>query len=117
MPTKYNLSIIKGSRYLKSFIYQDSSKNPINLTSLSARMHIRERENSALPELELTTENGMLLLGGSTGTVDIILGATDTETLTITNGVYDLEIYDGGDTDVVDTIIEGAVTIEDGITR
>jgi hypothetical protein len=118
MATKYNLNIIKGSRYLKSFIYQDSSKVPIDLTGLSARMHIRERDNSPDPaEMELTTVNGRITLGGVTGQIDIILGATDTDTITIANGVYDLELYDVGDPDIVDTILEGAVTISDAITR
>ena len=115
--TKYNLAIIKGSRYLKSFIYQDSSKQPIDLTGQSARMQIRERENSPTAELELTTANSRLVLGGATGQIDMVLGATVTEGLTITNGVYDLEIYDAGDLDITDTILEGAVTINDGITR
>lgn len=115
--TKFNLAIIKGSRYLKSFIYQDSDKNPINLAGLSARMHIRQRENSTAFEMELTTANGRLALGGANGQIDIILVATDTDALTITKGVYDLELYDAGNTDIVDTILEGSVTINDAVTR
>jgi hypothetical protein len=117
MPTKFNISIIKGSRYLKSFIYTDSSKAPIDISGLSARMQIRERENSPAFETELTTTNGQITLGGVTGQINIILGATDTDLLTITNGVYDMELYNAGDPDVVDTILEGAVTVSDAITR
>lgn len=118
MATKYNLNIIRGSRYLKSFIYQDSSKVVIDLTGLSARMQIRERDNSPDPaEIELTTTNGQIVLGGVTGQIDIILGATETDALMINKGVYDMELYDSLDLDVVDTILEGAVTISDAITR
>lgn len=117
MATKFNIAIIKGSRYIKSFIYQDSTKTPINLTGLEARMHIRERDSSQTFELELTTTNNLLAISPLIGKITIQLGATDTAGLTITNGVYDLEIYDPGDSDVVDTILEGAVTISDGITR
>jgi len=116
--TKYNLKIIRGSRYLKSFTYKDVDKTPISLAGLSARMHIRKRDNSSLPEIELSSATGQIVLeaGSVTGQIDIVLGATETG-LTIDNGVYDLELYDSGDLDIVDTILEGAVTISDAITR
>lgn len=117
MATKFNIAIIKGSRYFKSFIYTDSSKTPIDLTGLEARMQIRERESSQTFEIELTSLNGLITMIPLSGQINIELGATDTDALTITSGVYDLELYDPADVDVVDTILEGAVTISDGITR
>lgn len=117
MPTKFNIDIIKGSRYLKGFVYMDSTKTPIDITGLSARMHIRERDNSLTPEIELTTTNGRITTVPASGQLNIVLTALETESLTITSGVYDLELYDAGDLDVVDTILEGAVTITDGVTR
>ena len=119
MATKYNLNIIRGSRYLKSFIYKDVDKTPISLTGLSARMSIRARDNSTTSELELTTTNNRLVLEAAavTGKIDIVLGATETDTLTIDTGVYDLELYSAGDTDIVDTVLEGLITIRDAITR
>ena len=117
MPTKFNIDIIKGSRYLKGFIYADSSKVPIDLAGLDARMQIRERDNSLTAEMELTTSNGRLTIIPGDGQINIVLTALETETLTINNGVYDLELYDSADLDVVDTILEGAVTITEGITR
>lgn len=117
MPTKFNIKIIRGSRYLKGFIYQDSTKSPIDLTGLEARMHIRARDTDPNFALELTTANGRITLGGSAGTINIILTALETDTLTINSGVYDLEIYNPGDLDIVDTLLEGAVTINNAITR
>ena len=119
MPTKFNLDIIRGSRYLKSFIYQDVDKVAIDLTGLDARMQIRQRHTSNSSVLELTTANGRIVLeaGAVTGQVDIVLGATETDTLTIDTGVYDLELYSAGDSDIVDTILEGNVTIRDATTR
>lgn len=117
MSTKINLDIIRGSRYLKSFIYQTSAKIPIDLSSYQARMDIRARYASSTPELQLTTENDMLVLNTTTGQVDIILNALDTEAISIDTGVFDLEIYNPSDTEIVDTILEGTVTIRDAITR
>ena len=116
MPTKYNMNIIRGSRYLKEFLYQTSSKAAIDLTGLDARMQIRRREKSPTIEIELTTTNGRIILGTTDGKINIILTAVETETIN-NNGVYDLELYDNADPDIVDTILEGAVTVNDGITR
>ena len=118
MATKFNIDIIKGSRYLKSFIYTDSAKAPIDITGLAARMQIREREESTAFDLELTTVNGRITLApAASGQINIVLTALDTDLLTISKGVYDMELYDAGDLDIVDTILEGAVTVNDGITR
>ena len=119
MATKYNLDIIRGSRYLKSFIYKDVDKTPISLVGLDARMSIRARNNANASELELTTTNSRLVLEDAaiTGKVDIVLTAVETETLTIDVGVYDLELYSAVDADIVDTILEGAVTVRDAVTR
>ena len=117
MATKFNIDIIRGSRYIKGFTYVNSSKEAIDLTGLSARMHIREKDNSKTEELELTTDNGMLTIIPLTGQINIILTAVDTASITINKGVSDLELYDAADAEIVDTILEGIVTIRDAITR
>jgi hypothetical protein len=117
MPTKFNLDIIRGTRYLKSFVYQDASKNPIDLTDLKARMQIREKVTSSTVELELSSDTGEIVLGGVAGTINIVIGGTATDTLTINNGIYDMEIFDPLDDDAVDTILEGQVTVREPVTR
>ena len=117
MATKFNINIIRGSRYLKSWIYQESDKDPIDLTGLEARMAIRRKDTSNTPEITLTTSGGEIVLGATAGQVDIVLGATVTDTISIDSGVYDLEIYDPLDLDIVDTILEGSVTVRDAVTR
>lgn len=117
MATKFNIDIIRGSRYLKGFTYVDSSKTPIDITGLDARMHIRRRDSSPAFDLELTTGNGRITTVPASGEINIVLTALETDTLTINSGVYDLELYDAGDLDIVDTILEGAVTIREAVTR
>lgn len=117
MATKFNIDIIRGSRYLKSFTYVDSSKAAIDITGLDARMQIRARDSSPSFDLELTTGNGRITTDPGNGGINIVLTALETDTLTIDSGVYDLELYDAGDQDIVDTILEGLVTIREAITR
>jgi len=116
---KINLTIEKGAKYYKTFIWRDSTKTAISLAGLSARMHIREQIGDVGFVLELTTTNSRILLedGAETGRIDLIIGATDTDALSIETGVYDLELYNAGDPDDVNRLIEGVVSIIGGVTR
>ena len=116
---KRNLTIEKGAKYNKTFIWRDKSKLAISLAGLSARMHIRENIEDTAFEMELTTTNGRIQLenNAETGRIDLIIGATDTDALTLTTGVYDLELYDQSDPDDVNRLMEGVVSITEGVTR
>jgi len=116
---KINLTIEKGSRYFKTFIWRDKDKVAISLAGLSARMHIRESVESTSFEIELTTTNGRIQLeaDAETGRIDLIIGATLTDALTIASGVFDLELYNQSDPDDVNRLMEGVVSIVEGITR
>jgi hypothetical protein len=117
--TKINLTIEKGATYYKSFIWRDKTKVPISISGLSARMQIRASLNSTSFEVELTTATGEIVLeaGSETGRVDITIGATVTDALTIDIGVYDLELYDPADPDNVTRLVEGIVSVVEGVTR
>ena len=116
---KINLTIEKGAKYLKTFIWKDRDRNPISLASYAARMQIRQTISASTPEIELTTDNGRIDLepGGETGRIDLLLGATETDALGINAGVFDLELYNPADSDDVYRLMEGVVTIKEGVTR
>jgi len=116
---KINLTIEKGSKYFKTFVWRNKSKQPISLTGLSARMQIRETLESTAFEVELTTTNGRIVLedNSEVGRIDLILGATITDAIGIQLGVFDLELYDESDTDEVVRLMEGVISITDGVTR
>jgi len=116
---RINLTIEKGARYFKTFIWRDKSKVAISLAGLSARMHIRENIDDVGFEIELTTTNGRIQLepAAETGRIDLILGATLTDALSITSGVFDLELYNQSDPDDVNRLMEGVVSITEGVTR
>lgn len=110
----YDLSIEQGAEFTKRFVWKDSTGTPVNLSGYTARMQIRPTVGSDTVLLELTTQNGRIALGGSAGTIDLIMGATVTAGLT-RGGVYDLELVQTVD-DVV-RFAEGAVTVSKEVTR
>lgn len=88
---------------------------PVNLTGFTARMQIRETVESTTILHTMTTENGGITLGGTVGTIALLISATDTAAFTFDSAVYDLEIISAGG--VVTEVMSGTVTLGDEVTR
>lgn len=65
-----------------------------NLTGYTARMNVSAAIGGA-PVLTLTTSNGGLTLGGTAGTINIDISATQTAALAPALYYYDLELLSG----------------------
>jgi hypothetical protein len=111
----YDILIEQGATYLRTFVWKDSDEVPVDLTNYTARMQIRRKRSSTTVEHTATTENGGIVLGGTAGTIDIIIPATATAEFDFTKGVYDLELESTGN--VVTRLIEGSVEVSKEVTR
>lgn len=107
-----NLTIQKGSTWTQS-IRWIASGQIMDLTGFTARMKIKKNYYSALTEIELTTENNRVLLGGELGTIEIGLTAEETDQLVIGKYVYDLELVNG---DIVTNLMSGQITVLNSVT-
>jgi len=85
-----------------------------NLAGLTARMQIREKVSSTTTLLELTTENGGIVIDNVAKTITINITATQTTALSFKSAVYSLEVIDG--TTVI-PFIYGSITLDVEITR
>lgn len=88
----------------------------VDLSSYSARMQIRERKDSADILLELTTDNGRLLLG-TEGAITFNVEADDTAALDFDCAVYDLELIEPLPSTKVIRLIEGEITLSKEVTQ
>lgn len=116
-PAKLKYTIYQGATFRKRLTWTGPAPTfaPIDLTGCTARMHIRAKLEDATPLLVLTTENGRITLGGTTGTVDLFIADEDTTLITWTSGVFDIEIaHPGGD---VTRIAQGSVSVSKEVTR
>jgi hypothetical protein len=113
---KKNIIVEKGATFKMVLTWNDSNNVPVNLTGYTARMQVRKTVNDSVKLLDLTTENGAIVLGGALGTITITGLATDTAAIAsgIKSGVYDLELVSGA---VVTRLLEGTVEIRDEVTR
>ena len=86
----------------------------VNLTGYTARMQIRKTHRSASSVVSLTQASG-LTLGGSAGTIRIVISATATAALDDGQYVYDLELVSGSGT--VTRVLEGTFSLTPEVTR
>lgn len=108
--------IEQGATFNQRLVYKDSNGLVVDLTGHIARMQIRANLLAPTVLLELTTENGGIVLGGNTGTIDLLISAEATAALTWTKGVYDLEVKRVSD-GFVARLLEGAFAVSREVTR
>jgi hypothetical protein len=88
---------------------------PVDLTNYTARMQIRPDINSSTILVTLTEANGGIVLGGTKGTVQIVIADTVTAAFTFTTAVYDLDLTDSNG--VVTRLLQGVITLDSAVTR
>jgi hypothetical protein len=72
--------------------------------------------NTIIATLSTTAGNtGTITLGGTAGTVDLLISAANTASLTAGQYVYDLELVSGGG--VVTRLLEGNFKVSAEVTR
>lgn len=94
-----DIDIVQGKTWTAKFRYLTKSCNgksnvPFNLTGYGANMVIRECANDSAALLTLTSGNG-ITLGGTAGTIEITITATQASNLTAGDNVYEIELYQG----------------------
>jgi len=118
-PFKYPLEIIQGATFDDIVFWKTgatlAAATPVDLTGCVARAHVRDSIESEVVLLELTTENGRIALGGASGSIQMLLSATETAALDWASGVYDLEIeFSSG---YVRRFLYGGVSVSPEVTR
>lgn len=115
MAAKYDIVMDQGATFSRAITWQDSQAVPVNLTGYTARMQVRDEVDSASAALSLTTENSRISLGGTAGTITLLVSATDTAAVAAGEYVYDLELVSGSGT--VTRLIQGCFTVDAEVTR
>lgn len=116
LPIKRKLNILQGATYRRRWTWKPGGV-PMDFAGCKARMQVREEIDSTEVLLELTTENGGIVLGALPGTIDLYIGAQQSASITWESGVFDLEIQYASGPDDVDRLIAGSVSVSREVTR
>lgn len=111
---KYNIKIEEGANFATTITWKEDD-TAIDITGYTGRMYIRKNGVDGAIILELTTENGRMVLGGVAGTIELSIDAADTVDLAFGSGVYDLELINGSG--FVTRIIQGLVAYNRNVTQ
>jgi hypothetical protein len=117
----HDIYMEQGSTLRVQFVYGTSSlpnpvavETPYDLTGCSAKAQFREKYGMPVL-LELSSDNGDIVLGGPLGTIEMVATADQTDTVIVRRGKWDLELtYTNGD---VKRILMGNLYNSLAITR
>ena len=115
-PAESNLFILRGKTFEKRYLWI-SAGNPVDITSYTARVMIRENKSDSTPFISISSAGGEIVLGGVAGTIDITIADTTTNAIdsAITHGFWALEMT--SPLGVIQDIAAGAVKVADSATR
>jgi len=111
----YNITCDQGATFKRTITWTNQARTPYNLTGYTARMQVRSTVSASNVELELTTSNSRITLGGAAGTINLTVPAVTTAALTPGLYVYDLELISAGGE--VTRLIEGNFNVKAEVTR
>lgn len=90
----YNINISQGALFEKPFVWSVAG-TPVDLTGYTAKLEILDTDTGEqIDELSTTLDvngNG-IILGGSAGTVQIVIKTAMTETFTFQRATYQMEL-------------------------
>jgi hypothetical protein len=112
-PGKYNMICPQGATFAKQLTYAIDG-DPVDLTTYTARMQVREKHTSKTAVVSLTTENGGITLGDDEGTIDLYITDENTTTIPAKDYVYDIELISSGE---VYRLLEGKFIVTPEVTR
>lgn len=122
-PATLNFHWYPHATFSERQVLKDADGIPLDLSGYTALMHIRRYREDAAPLYELSTATGEIVLGGTDGSIELVVAAdaTDDATLIDPDGeawVHDILLTNPADTpSTVDRVYQGFVFVHPGVTR
>lgn len=123
---RLDILVEQGADFDYPLLYSDANGVAIDLTGYTARMKVKKSLDAVGVEVDLTTENGGIVIDGFLGEVRLKMTALETAGLVIDLSVqnlrvplvehwlYDLELIDVSG--VVTRLVEGVFSVSGGVT-
>lgn len=113
-PGLLNLTFSQGATWKLTMTYTNNEGAPVDLTNYTARMQARTSFEAGTAALSLTSNSG-IALGGTAGTIDLLVPATTTAAIAAEQYVYDLEIESASNE--VTRVVQGTLIVTPEVTR
>jgi hypothetical protein len=111
-PGSYNFTLYQGADWDRTFTVTQGG-TALNLTGYTAAMQVREAADSTATLLSLTSGSG-ITLGGTAGSVAVVITSAQSSAMASGSYAYDLELISGAQ---VTRLLQGAVNVSGNVTR
>jgi hypothetical protein len=111
----YNFAFEQGTSLVKKLVWKNANGTPINLTGFKARMHVRESYDYDDKLIDLTTENGGIVISPLTGTIELRFVPAHTIGAYWTVARYDIEVVSENGT--VTRLLKGKFRLSREVTK
>ena len=115
MAIDFSLNVVPGATFRQRFEWRDGAM-PVDLTGWHALAHFRLTRDNPVVLVELSTDNGGIVLGGALGTIDLYASAADTLTWTFASGFWDISLKDTNG-EIYPPLVAGKVQIIPMVTK
>jgi hypothetical protein len=112
----YEIIADQGATFSRQLSLKSSAKRPVTINNTIGRMKITDRKDKSIVFLYLTTENSMISINGSLGTINLEISASDMSDIPAGKYTYDLEIEEVS-TGIITRIVHGNFTVRPEVTR
>jgi hypothetical protein len=112
-PGRYNITVYKGTTFTLAPVWKIGGY-AVNLTDYSAKMQVRAATDASVL-VELSTDNGKIVITPALGKLTLTLTSAQTTALTSGKYFYDLNLT-APDTTVT-KILEGVFLVNDSVTQ
>jgi len=110
----YDIEIVTHASFVLEITWNDENGAPIDLTGYTARMQARDDEDADTPWFDVD-ESDYIALGGTAGTISVVIPKSITEDITSEEGVWDLMLTSPAG--VTTRVLHGCACVEKGITH
>ena len=111
-PGTYNITCPQGATWDRTFTVTVGGTK-LNLTGYTAAMQVRESADATATLISLTNGSG-ITLGGTAGTVDVVISSSVTAGVAAGSYSYDLELNSGS---TITRLLEGSFNVTGNVTR
>jgi hypothetical protein len=109
-PGTYSRTVYCGATWERTFTFKING-TLVNWTGYTAKMQVKEFLNSSAV-ITLTSSSG-ITLGGSAGTIAVVISSALTGAVTPGTYIYDLEVTNGS---ITYRVLEGKLTFDGQVT-
>ena len=109
----HHFTVQQGATFTYQLTYTRDGE-PVDLTSFTVRMQVRESYGSAAPVWDLASDGDGIEVDEASGVITISVAADDTAAMKARAYVYDIELEDDG---IVWRLMEGTLRVKPEVTK